>query len=146
MMFGLFTDAEGHRVSFNGSYNDSIQGTRNYESIKIFCSWHPDFASLVQADADRFERLWTNLDPNVRVFDLPEAAREQILRLRMYDRPYPEPAGLKFRRSHKPGIDYRPVRPAGPGSITLRDYHVEAHETSSSSTSRLDTTACWSLT
>ena len=35
--FGIFTDREGNQVSFNGSYNDSIQGTRNYESIKIFC-------------------------------------------------------------------------------------------------------------
>lgn len=34
--FGIFTDADGNKVSFNGSYNDSIQGTRNYESIKIF--------------------------------------------------------------------------------------------------------------
>ena len=38
--FGIFTDADGNRVSFNGSYNDSIQGTRNYESIKVFCSWN----------------------------------------------------------------------------------------------------------
>jgi hypothetical protein len=37
--FGIFTDEVGNQVSFNGSYNDSVQGTRNYESIKIFCSW-----------------------------------------------------------------------------------------------------------
>jgi hypothetical protein len=42
--FGVFTDAEGNQVSFNGSYNDSIQGTINYESIKVFCSWQPTFA------------------------------------------------------------------------------------------------------
>jgi hypothetical protein len=29
--FGIFTDSQGNQVSFNGSYNDSIQGTRNYE-------------------------------------------------------------------------------------------------------------------
>src|SRR5262249_33076752 len=44
--FGIFTDAEGNQVSFNGSYNDSVQGTRNYESIKIFCSWHPVLSLL----------------------------------------------------------------------------------------------------
>jgi len=69
--FGVFTDADGNQVSFNGSYNDSIQGTRNYESIKVFCSWQPAFADLVRADAERFERLWNNQDPNVQVFDLP---------------------------------------------------------------------------
>jgi hypothetical protein len=62
--FGVFTDSDGHQVSFNGSYNDSIQGTRNYESIKIFCSWRPTFAPLVKTDQVRFERLWNNLAPS----------------------------------------------------------------------------------
>src|SRR6266568_4006630 len=60
--FGIFVDTYGNQVSFNGSYNDSIQGTRNYESIKIFCSWQPAFADLVQDDIQRFERLWNNQD------------------------------------------------------------------------------------
>jgi len=124
--FGIFTDAEGNRVSFNGSYNDSIQGTRNYESLKIFCSWQPAFASLVQDDVQRFERLWNNLDPNVRVFDLPEAAREQILRLRTGERPYPEPEWVKLRRLREPRAIYRLGQPVVPGRITLRDYQVEA--------------------
>ncbi len=80
--FGVFTDAEGNQVSFNGSPNESIRGTTNYESIKIFKSWEPAFAPLVAADAIRFERLWGNEDPNVRVYELPEAARAQILSLR----------------------------------------------------------------
>ena len=74
--FGIFTDSEGNQVSFNGSYNDSIQGTRNYESIKVFCSWQAPFSAFVQADVNRFQRLWDNQDPNVRVFALPDAARE----------------------------------------------------------------------
>jgi len=94
--FGIFSDEEGDQVSFNGSYNDSIQGTRNYESIKIFCSWNPAFKSLIQADAKRFDRLWHNLDANVQIFDLPAAARERIVRLRVQDRPYPEPDWKKL--------------------------------------------------
>jgi DNA phosphorothioation system restriction enzyme len=89
--FGIFTDSAGNRVSFNGSYNDSIQGSRNYESIKVFCEWEPAFAPLVEADAQRFEKLWNNEDPNVRIYPLPEAACEQILKLRPSDRPYPRP-------------------------------------------------------
>lgn len=124
--FGVFTDAENNQVSFNGSYNDSIQGTRNYESIKIFCSWQSAFAPLVHADADRFERLWNNLDSNVRVFDLPEAAREHILQLRTNDRPYPEPEWIKLRKSRESGQFYQPARPTVPGHIVLRDYQLEA--------------------
>jgi DNA phosphorothioation system restriction enzyme len=89
--FGVFVDTEGNKISFNGSYNDSIQGLRNYESIKVFSSWEPAFAALVESDVNRFERLWNNEDPNVRIFDLPEAAKEQILKLRTSDRPYNRP-------------------------------------------------------
>lgn len=99
--FGIFTDAEGNQVGFNGSYNDSIQGLRNYESIKVFCSWQPAFAPLVQADTERFERLWRNQDANVRVYDLPDAAREQILMLRSGDRPYSKSAWVKSSTDEK---------------------------------------------
>jgi superfamily II DNA or RNA helicase len=129
--FGIFTDAEGNQVSFNGSYNDSIQGTRNYESIKIFCSWQPTFAPLVQADAERFERLWNNSDPNVQVFDLPEAARARIVRLRTQDRPYPEPDWEKLRlmREIPPLYEVRrPAQPCVPSHIALRDYQTQATE------------------
>ena len=100
--FGIFTDAEGNHVSFNGSYNDSVQGNRNYESIKVFCSWIPTFAPLVQADVERFDRLWNDGDPNVKVYSLPDAAREQILRVRTeYSRPYPEPEWVKLHKARE---------------------------------------------
>jgi len=128
--FGIFTDTEGHQVSFNGSYNDSIQGTRNYESIKVFCSWDPTFAPLVQADVERFERLWRNQDPNVQVFDLSTAARERIVRLRTQERPYKEPDWEKLRRLKEAQFPYRlapvSVRPVIAPDITLRDYQEQA--------------------
>ncbi|MBN1877917.1 MAG: DEAD/DEAH box helicase family protein [Anaerolineae bacterium] len=128
--FGIFTDAEGHQVSFNGSYNDSIQGTRNYESIKVFCSWDAAFAPLVQADAERFERLWRNQDPNVQVFDLPTAARERIIRLRTQERPYAEPDWKKLQQLKESCLPYRltvaQARPTVSPNITLRDYQEQA--------------------
>jgi len=129
--FGVFTDAEDNQVSFNGSYNDSIQGTRNYESIKVFCSWQPDFAPLVRADAERFERLWNNFDPNVQVFDLPEAARARIVRFRAQKRPYPEPdwERLRLLQDAQSPYEIRPlIHPHVPPHITLRDYQVQAIE------------------
>lgn len=124
--FGIFSDDYGNQVAFNGSYNDSIQGTRNYESIKIFCSWQRSFAPLVQSDAERFERLWNNLDPNVQVFDLPEAARENILRLRTGERPYEEPEWIKLHHIREATITYSPPRPTIPSDTLLRDYQQEA--------------------
>ncbi|WP_263809158.1 DEAD/DEAH box helicase family protein [Salinibacter sp.] len=88
--FGIFEDKEENRVSFNGSYNDSKQGLRNYESLKIFCSWDQR-REWVENDIKRFETLWGNDDPNVQVFKLPEAARARIINFRSDKRPYPEP-------------------------------------------------------
>lgn len=121
--FGIFTDREGNRISFNGSYNDSIHGTRNYESIRVFCSWEPAFAPLTVADTARFERLWNNEDGNVRVFELPEAAREHILRLRANERPYHWP---DENAVHQQRVQYRSAQPAIPGDVLLRDYQREA--------------------
>lgn len=125
--FGIFTDANGDQVSFNGSPNESIQGTANYESNKIFKSWQPAFAPLVEADAQRFERLWQNKDGNVRSFNLPEAARAQILSFRQSERPYPEPEWIKIRRLREQRNLYK-VRPHVPSTLTLRDYQNEAVE------------------
>jgi len=127
--FGIFSDEAGNQVSFNGSYNDSIQGTRNYESIKIFCSWHPVLALLVAADAKRFELLWNNDDPNVQVFDLPEAARACIVKLRIQDRPYPEPTWAQlplFADKENSTSSNGLVKPQIPADLILREYQVQA--------------------
>lgn len=119
--FGIFADADGHQVSFEGSYNDSIQGTRNYESLKIFCSWKPGHSELIQHDVERFERLWCDEDPNVRVLLLPDVAREQILKLRTHERPY-QLAKRTAERSER----YRRDEPHRPTDLRLRDYQEEA--------------------
>lgn len=124
--FGIFTDEVGQQISFNGSYNESIQGTRNYESIKIFRAWEPAFAPLVQADSQRFERLWNNQDPNVQVYDLPASACEQIVQLRQGERPYPEPAWVKLRRLREVSASYREAHPYLSEKITLRYYQEQA--------------------
>lgn len=124
--FGIFTDEKGIQVSFNGSYNDSIQGTRNYESIKIFCSWEPSFAPLIKADQERFDKLWSNLDPNVRVFDLPEAARKRIIQLRTKTRPYPDVDWERLDSFKDHHVKYQVTYPSVPLQIELRDYQVQA--------------------
>lgn len=123
--FGVFADANEDRISFNGSYNDSIQGLRNYESIKVFSSWEPAFAPLVDADANRFERLWRNEDPNVRVFELPDAAKEAILQLRSSDRPYPKPQWVESKVA-EPSEPYRAAVFSPPADFVPREYQKEA--------------------
>ncbi len=127
--FGVFQDGTGSRISFNGSYNDSIQGTRNYESIKIFTSWLDSDLPLVEDDYQRFNNLWENDDPNIRVYDLKEATKERIVRIRSNDRPYTH---TKLVQVREPGGEYdtsqtpHKQEPHIPIWITLREYQEEA--------------------
>jgi DNA phosphorothioation system restriction enzyme len=120
--FGIFTDAQGNQLVFNGSYNDSIQGTRNYESIKVFCSWDISARLWIKDDVERFETLWNNQDPNVQVFDLPSAAKEQIIKLRKFERPY------QIKKPNQVIHFGRPISPQIPPSIQIREYQNDAIE------------------
>ncbi len=127
--FGIFTDNEGNQVSFTGSYNDSVQGLRNYESIKVFSSWLPAFAPFVKADTERFESLWNNLDCNVEVYDLAEAARQELVQLRTKEEhPQLKELFVTLRTHHTSLPSAKIPQPALPSSIQLRDYQQEAIE------------------
>lgn len=88
--FGVFADAAGNSVAFHGSPNDSARAFRNYESVSVFYSWVDEReAQRVSAEARRFELLWTNADPNVRTFELPEAIKRNLIEFRdRAPRPY----------------------------------------------------------
>jgi superfamily II DNA or RNA helicase len=102
--FGVFRDEFGQRVSFLGSYNDTVKGLRNYESIRVFFSWEASAAEAVEEDEQRFARIWLGREHNLRVFQLPEAVREGILALRTDDRPYPKPEPHRLSTVSLPGI------------------------------------------
>ena len=79
---------------FNGSNNESIQGTINYESFKVFKNWKDGQVEWVEEDLNRFDRLWSNEDRNVQVYNIDEANRYQILKLRKGDRCYKVPNSI----------------------------------------------------
>jgi len=102
--FGVFRDEFGQRVSFLGSYNETVRGLRNYESIRVFVSWEASTAEAVEEDEQRFARIWLGREHNLRIFHLPEAVREGILALRTDDRPYPKPEPHRLSTVSLPGI------------------------------------------
>jgi ERCC4-related helicase len=79
---GIFTDTQGDQLAFSGSNNESLSGWEsNVESFHVYCSWEGDRdLERVNEELFRFEQLWNNLAPNVRVFEVPEAVREKLLR------------------------------------------------------------------
>ena len=126
--FGVFQDFDGNRVSFNGSYNDSIQGTKNYESIKIFTSWSEYGQPLVQNDAQRFNNLWMSQDLNIKTYQLNDESISGIIKLRKYERPYKESKSLAKPQVSEPGLSWEKARPAIPHWVNLYDYQERAIE------------------
>lgn len=77
---GLFGDEQGNAVTFIGSTNETAAGLiSNHESIEIFRSWVPGEDERTQRHRSEFELLWAKKDPDLEVFDFPEAARHVVL-------------------------------------------------------------------
>ena len=77
---GIFTDATGDQVVFDGSINESIQAWQhNYEQFMVFTSWAEGRAWIAEA-IGRFNRLWHHQEPDWLSLPIPEAARQKLLR------------------------------------------------------------------
>jgi superfamily II DNA or RNA helicase len=77
---GIFTDAEGNQVAFSGSVNESESAWEyNYEQFMVFCSWAQGQVYVAEA-VGRFERLWSQREPDWISLPIPEAARHDLLR------------------------------------------------------------------
>ena len=95
---GIFTDAEGNRIAFSGSVNESETAWRkNYETFSVYFSWDATQAYLAQV-AVNFERLWEGKEPDWIALDIPQALRDRLLVFRPAQpphldplEPYPEP-------------------------------------------------------
>lgn len=123
--FGIFTDVLGQKLCFNGSYNDSIQGLRNYEDISLFTSWNEHQNIYAQNLDNKFERLWENQDSNLRMYKLPEAVKHRILKLRKNERPYPSPHSQANEEQGNYNATFK-NRFLFPDNFDLRDYQKEA--------------------
>ncbi|MEA5605260.1 DEAD/DEAH box helicase [Nostoc sp. UHCC 0252] len=86
---GIFTDSKGEKLAFNGSNNESIGGwERNVESFHVYCSWEGGRElDRVEEEVARFEQLWYDVSPNVRVFEVPEAVQKKLLRYAKFTKP-----------------------------------------------------------
>lgn len=122
---GIFTDREGNSLSFDGSYNDSINGLFNFESIKVFRSWDQSF-EYVEQEKELFEKIWSNKDPNIETFDIPDAVKANILKLhKSTERPYLEPEWITIKILHGVSNPEIPI-PSLPSNLNLREYQNKA--------------------
>ena len=103
---GLFTDRYGDQIAFSGSVNESAAAWKlNYEQFMVFRSWDTTAPYLAQVRY-RFERLWNGQELDWIALDVPEAARQQLLRYRPATAPTRDPLEreLKPRVIEVPGV------------------------------------------
>lgn len=114
---GVFRDAAGTRVAFQGSANESVGGlVNNFESVLVFSSHRPNQRELADQLTDDFEQLWNGRLRSLELVDLPDAARRSLLETYT-----PEAAERLMTRELLP-----PRRPAVPQRVELRSYQREA--------------------
>lgn len=84
---GIITDNRGDQISFSGSVNETAQGwTENIEEFKVFRSWEPGQLEYVKDDLRKFMEFWKNKRPAIaEAYDIPDAIREKLLRVRPDD-------------------------------------------------------------
>ena len=82
---GIFHDAEGNIVAFNGSGNETPGGwLRNTESFHAYTSWGDQ--RHIKPEVRTFDALWNKQLPGTTVIPLPEAIKKQLIRFRNYYR------------------------------------------------------------
>lgn len=77
---GIGVDKEGNKVSFEGSINETLSAWQyNYERFKIHRSWERGEAKYVDEDISTFNALWNGFHPSVDVYELDEAAKQNLI-------------------------------------------------------------------
>ena len=87
---GVFEDAQGDYIAFNGSPNETAGGFQNFEKLHIHLGWTRDRDAVhAKSVAKTFDRLWDKHDANVRCYELPAAIRKRLIRFaKATARPY----------------------------------------------------------
>ena len=77
---GIGVDREGNKISFEWSINETLSAWQyNYERFKVHRSWSRGEAKYVEEDVSTFNALWNGFHPSVDVFELDEAARQDLI-------------------------------------------------------------------
>ena len=96
---GIIEDRVGDRIAWTGSLNETAAGWRhNWESISVYTSWGPE-PRRVAAEEANFARIWANKAQRVIVLDVPDAARQDLMRFMPAS---DKPARLKEKPEKKP--------------------------------------------
>ena len=123
---GVLYDAEGNRIAFTGSMNETINAFHNnYESIVVFNSLvSEDLQRVNDLEAD-FNSLWEGKEDNISIVDFPQVVTKKL---------------TAYKKGELPPIDYFEVEdnadllppaigiPMIPQGVSLHEYQQDAIE------------------
>lgn len=107
---GIVEDAQGNRVAFAGSLNETLSGWRhNWESVDVYTE--SEGLAHLEAREHEFQALWTNHATGLTVIDLPAYYRKYIV-----DRAPASPPQIRSIRERRQ-------------AYTVNDYWQDIYET-----------------
>lgn len=128
---GIIEDADGNKVAFSGSMNESSTAMSiNYETIDVFRNWGDDFeANHVLLKENAFNSIWNDSEPNIRVLEFPSVTQAMIEKYKVKAANYDiDKEQFSFRpipKKEKPS-DEEPRGARVPENVNLHDYQEEA--------------------
>ncbi|WFE62418.1 DEAD/DEAH box helicase family protein [Micromonospora sp. WMMD714] len=124
---GIFEDAQGKRISFVGSANETWRAWGlNHESFEVFCSWKNEPELLRTRDhVDTFRRLWRGQEPGVHIANLDQVTREQLVAIADEDLDHAinvvrsRPLGSRAQPTGRPLMEHQ--------RLVLEDWEAKDH-------------------
>lgn len=79
---GILKDMDGNIVTFSGSINETATGwLENIEEFKVFRNWQSSEDDYIKADISKFNNYWKNQSLNVKIINVPQAVKEELIRI-----------------------------------------------------------------
>ena len=128
---GIISDAEGNKVAFSGSMNESATAMLvNYETIDVFRSWGGESErERVTLKQNAFYSIWNDTEPNIHVLEFPKITDTLIEKYRKkapdFDIDEKQYGNSRRPRKHSP-VGGLPVGARVPQDIKFHDYQEQA--------------------
>jgi len=120
----VFDDNHGNCVAIHGSFNDSVKATLNGEAFSVFRSWVPGQEPFVLRHKRRLQELWRDENAQFKTYEIPDAIREKVIKLRETSDPPYNSTGAKLAQTETPTS----VTVVNEVPIELRSYQSAAIE------------------
>lgn len=131
---GIFTDAEGDKIIFQGSANETTSALLpdfNFESINVFQSWREELKDHFEPYLNGFEKLWDNRVTNTLVIDFPAAAKKKLISIAKNAPKLLTPeieAELFNKRDETVQQESNIIRPRVPPYFDGREFSIKEHQ------------------